>query len=112
MKEEEGKKRKEKKKKKLHTHIMLWTIIHGTNPNDGSAEIFDILQTLRDALKISYSIIVGVLETCGIDLVHHARFPPAVRGGGGGVGHVVGRCREKGGKRGMRKRSLGRIEED
>lgn len=41
MREEEEMKRKEKKK--LHTHIMLWTIIHGTNPNDGSAEIFDIL---------------------------------------------------------------------
>ncbi|EGA80934.1 Fsp2p [Saccharomyces cerevisiae Lalvin QA23] len=53
------------------THIILWR-----DPNGIGTKLFDVLQLGGNTLHITPTIVVGVFETCGINLIDCGLFPP------------------------------------
>ncbi|EGA73020.1 Fsp2p [Saccharomyces cerevisiae AWRI796] len=58
------------------THIILWRVVKWRDPNGIGAKLLDVLQLGGDTLHITPTIVVGVFETCGINLIDCGLFPP------------------------------------
>ena len=62
------------------SHIHLWRIIHGTDPNGINTDGSDVVEFGNYAIEIANAVAVGVFEACGVDLVDDAVLPPLALG--------------------------------
>jgi hypothetical protein len=58
------------------SHIDLWAVVHGTDPDSVDTNRADVVELRYDTLEIAYTIAVGILEGSGVDLIDDAIFPP------------------------------------
>lgn len=62
------------------SHVNLWRVVHGTDPDGVDTNRPDVVQFRENAIQVTNTITVRILEARRVDLVDDTIFPPLALG--------------------------------